>query len=197
MAGTGATTCPHCGSTNTRAFPDGAGVCGTCGRAFRGSAPVGVRLAGEEAGPRMTAAPRQTVRIGILGLAGGLLGFGGIPGVFAIGAALHGRDVSTYVSEVFNRPEGALTCGGVALLVIFAWYATWAAYHVWRGYPERAPHLVAAGSLLAASGAIAGQGLAGIVGILGGLLALLTGLLIWLRARGARPDDATKEPQSS
>ena len=139
--------CPHCGSSDTKRFDDSSGLCNACGRAFRGPGAVGSRMVGEDVEARKAAAPRERIKIGLLGLIGGILGFVGIPTVFLLGASLSGRDVSAYVSATFNRPEGVVACGGVTLLVIASWYTTWAAFHVWRGYPERTKHLVIAGAL--------------------------------------------------
>lgn len=182
MASSAARACPHCGSENASTFPDGSGLCRNCGRAFRGDAAL-VPIAAQEPGVRGSSRPRERIGVGLLGVLGGVLGFLAIPFVFALGAALEGVPISTHVSEVFNRPVGAAACAGVALLVVFAWYTTWAGFHVWRGFPERKIHLLLGGGLIVLAGALAGQGLPGVVAIVGGGLAALSGALVYLGTR--------------
>ena len=182
---------------DTQAFPDGSGRCGNCGRAFRGSAPVGTLLRGEEVDPAKAAVVREKERFGLFGLLGGVLAFAGVPTVFLLGAFLRRQGASEYVADVFNRPGGVLTCGGIALLVIAGWYAIWAGFHVWRGFSERARHLLFSGVFVAAAGAIAGQGLPGIVGIVGGAIALLGWLLIWRTTRGKGEEASPTTPEAS
>ncbi len=183
MAGAEAKACPFCGSTDTTAFPDGSGRCGNCGRAFRGPSPVGTALHGEEVAAVRRAATREPNKLGYLGLVGGLLGYVSIPTLFLIGGALRGTGMGEYVAYVVNTPAGGLVCAGTALLLIAAWYAAWAGFHIRRGYPERAIHGIASGALLIVASALAGLGLAGIVGIVGGLLALVGGILVRRDAR--------------
>ena len=183
--------CPFCGSADTHLYADGSGACANCGRAFRGTAPVGRLLAGEQVA-RRTGARREKVRVGVLGVLGGLVGLAGVPAVFLVGAAIHGQSVATWTATVFNQPNGALACGGASLLVVFSVYAMWAGFVVWRGFAEKTVHLILAGALTAFASALAGQGLAGIVGILAGALALVGGLLAWLGAR-AKEEDAGPE----
>jgi len=177
--------CPRCGSTDTKAFPDGSGACTACGAAFRGPGAVGTALAGEEVEVRRKAVARGKNRLGLVGLIGGLLGFLAIPLVFVVGAFLTGTPASSYVSDVFNRPTGAVACAGVVLLVIFAYYVLWAGYLVWRGYAERGIHLLVAGALVVVASLLAGQGIPGAVGIVGGVLALVAGLIVWRAHRAA------------
>jgi len=66
----------------------------------------------------------------------------------------------------------------------------WAGFHVWRGYPERGIHLLIAGVLVVVASVLAGQGLAGIIGIVGGLLALLVGVLAWRVARARAEEES-------
>ena len=188
--------CPHCGSADTKMFPDGSGSCSACGLAFRGPGTTGTLLAGEQVEVRKTAVVRATIRLGLLGLVGGLLGFLAIPLVFVIGAALAGVPASQYTSDVINRPTAALTCAGTVLLTISAYYSLWAGYVVWRGYPERGIHLLVAGTLVAVASLLAGQGLPGAVGILGGVLALVAGLIVWRAHRAAerKEDEGASEP---
>jgi len=191
--------CPHCGSADTKRFEDGSGRCNACGRAFRGAAPVGTGMRGEEVETvRRGPAPREKIRIGLIALVGSVLGFVSIPVVFFLGASLRGQDVSTYVSDTFNRPEGALVCGGVSLLVIAAWYASWAGFLVWKGFSERVLHLVIAGVLLTVAAAFAGLGLSGIVGIVGGILVLLAGIVVWWKTRAQESEESPPtSPESS
>jgi hypothetical protein len=193
------TACPRCGSTDTKRFEDGSGLCTACGRAFRGTA-AGTRLVGEEVETvRRGPPPREKVKVGLLGLFGGIVGFVSIPTVFLLGAALSRMGVTEYVSATFNRPEGALACGGLSLLVIGAWYATWAGLLVWRGYPERRVHLIVSGALLAGAAALAGLGVPGAVGIAGGTLTLVAGLLVWrmVREREKAETPPPPAPESS
>lgn len=176
---------------DTKSFEDGSGHCLACDRSFRGDTPIGAMVQGEEveAGPRKVV-EREKLRVGMLGVIGGVLGYLAVPSVFLVGAVLGTTGVEQYTADVFNRPEGALVCGGLVFLVMFGWYATWAGFHVWRGFPERGKHLVAAGALLAVSGVLAGQGVPGVVGIAGGVLALVGGLLAWRLVR----EDEEQEP---
>lgn len=191
----GERTCPHCGSTNTEAFEDGSGHCLDCDRSFLGSGPMGMGLSGEEVEALPTKdLARPKLRIGMLGVVGGLLGYLAVPAVFLLGAALRGTGIEAYTADVFNRPEGALVCGGLVLLVIFGWYATWGGFHVWRGFPERWKHLVAAGILLAVSGGLAGQGIPGAIGILGGGLTMLGGFLAWRSMREPEGEEESPPP---
>ena len=177
--------CPYCGSADTKAFPDGSGACGACGRAYRGAAAVGTLLAGEEVAVRKTAVARARNRLGLVGLAGGILAFLAIPLVFVIGAYVAGTPLPDYTSDVFNRPAGAVACGGVVLLTIFGYYALWAGFLVWQGHAERGIHLLVAGALVAVASLLAGQGIPGVVGIVGGVLGLVTGLVVWRAHRAA------------
>lgn len=189
MAAPAPAVCPFCGSADTKAFPDGSGWCVAEGRAFRGGAAVGTKLRGEEVEVRRTKkAVREKFKFGLLGVIGGILGYVGIPVTFVLGAVLRGEDLGSYVSDVFNKPAGAVTCGGVAVLIGVAWYAIWAGFVVWRGHPERWGHLVLAGILVTIASALAGLGVEGAVGIVGGVLALVGGVLAWLRARAAEAE---------
>lgn len=177
---TGDRSCPHCGSTETIAFPDGSGQCQSCGRAFRGATAPGVDLtAGDvEAGPRSKGA-QEKERVGLFGVVGGLLGYLGVPGLFLIGSVLNDQAASDYVATVINTPRAALICGGLSLLIVAATYAIWAGSWVWRGHPEKSVHLILAGLLGTAAGSIAGPGLQGSIGIAGGVLTLVGGLLAY------------------
>src|SRR6266508_1412165 len=163
--------CPFCGSADTQIFEDGSGLCRNCGRAFRGAGPVGTLLAGEQAA-RKTAVAREKVGAGRLAFVGSLLGLAGVPGIFILGAVLHGRSVSDWTADVFNQQTGALACGGASLLGIFSVYALWAGLFVWRGFPEKGTHLLVGGALMAVAAGIGGLGVAGAVGIAGGVLVL-------------------------
>lgn len=189
--------CPHCGSADTTTFEDGSGHCQACDGSFRGDTPVGAMIPGEEveAGPKKIVA-RQKLRVGMLGVVGGVLGYLAVPSVFVVGALLSATGVEQHTADVFNQPQGALVCGGLVFLVIFGWYATWAGFHVWRGFPQRGKHLVAAGGLLAVSAALAGQGLPGIVGIVGGILALVGGLLAWRLVREDEGSESAAPPSA-
>src|SRR6266581_9389335 len=109
--------CPYCGSADTQAFPDGSGRCRNCGRSFRGAAPVGLMIQGERvaAGKRVAQA-REPVKVGVIGLLGGLLGWVAIPVVFVLGSVLHQQSLDEYVAAVFNVPSGAAVCAGLTLL---------------------------------------------------------------------------------
>ena len=196
MAGSEAGTCPYCGSTETDAFPDGSGACRNCGRAFRGSAPVGGALMGEavDAGAQVKKV-RERDRLGLLGVVGGLLGYLAVPALFLIGAAVNRRGALDYVADVVNTPRGALVCGGLSFLVVAATYALWAGALVWRGFPEKAFHLLVAGVLCTVAAAITGPGPEGAVGILGGILALLGGFLVWRKTKAAE-EGPTEESSS-
>src|SRR2546427_1979026 len=174
MADPDARPCPFCGSTDTQSFADGSGLCRTCGRASRGNAPPGGLFQGERAA-RKAAVVREKVAAGRLGVVGALVGFAGVPGIFLLGAALHGRSAGDWVATVFNSPTGALACGGASLLVVFSVYAVWAGLFVWRGYPEKGTHLFISGTLMVVASALGGLGLAGSVGIAGGALVLVGG----------------------
>lgn len=189
MAAPEARTCPHCGSTDTTAFPDGSGACRNCGNAFRGDAVVGANLLGEEVDSRRKATKVRTKdRLGLLGIVGGLLGYVGIPGLFLLGGALNGRSASDYVAAVINTPRGALACGGLSFLGVAATYALWAGALVWRGFAEKSFHLLLAGVLSTAGAAIAGPGPQGAIGILGGVLALVAGFLAWRKTKQEAED---------
>src|SRR3990172_10822909 len=113
MAGSEAGTCPYCGSTETEGFADGSGACRNCGRAFRGSAPVGGALMGEavDEGAQVKKV-RERDRLGLLGGVGGPLAYLAVPAPFLLGAAGNGRGALDYVADVINTPRGALVCGG-------------------------------------------------------------------------------------
>jgi len=186
MSATDARPCPSCGSADTEAFADESGRCRNCGRAFRGSTPIGAMIQGEKVEVRHGIKARERVKAGMLGFAGGLLGWAGVPAVFALGAILHGRSGEDYIATVSNTPAGALVCGGVIFLAFGGVYAMWAGASVWQGFPERALHLIIAGAIIAAAGAVAGGALAGSVGIAGGVLALVGGILAWREARARK-----------
>src|SRR2546428_3925796 len=137
--------CPYCGSADTQAFPDGSGRCRNCGRSFRGSTPVGGMIQGERmVTERRVARARDPVKVGVIGLLGGLLGWVAIPVVFVLGSVLHQQSLDAYVAAVFNVPSGAVVCAGLTLLALGGLYGMWAGFHVWRGYPERGIHLIIA-----------------------------------------------------
>ena len=158
-------------------------MCANCGMAFRGPGAVTTPGAGEAAEVVRTAKPREKIRWGLLGLVGGFLGILGIPTLFLIGGALRHEDVINYVGSVFNRPSGAIACGGIVLLVLGGWYAMWAGFHVWRGYAERSIHGMFSGILVILAALAAGQGAPSVVGLIGGILALVGGLLVYRATR--------------
>jgi len=186
--------CPHCESADTKAFPDGSGACNACGRAFRGGAAVGTLLAGEEVEVVKAKVARGKNRLGLVAVLGGLFAFLAIPLVFVIGAYAAGVPVPGYTSDVFNRPAGAVACLGVVLLTIFGYYALWSGYFVWQGHTDRGKHALIGGALVVVAALLAGQGLPGIVGIVGGLLTLVVGLLVW-RAHAA--EEQAEKAQAS
>jgi len=191
--------CPHCGSADTEAFPDASGKCRSCGKAFRGKAPIGGALMGETVA--VAARIREKDRLGLLGIVGGVMGYLGVPGLFLIGAVVNGRGPLEYVANVVNTPRGAIVCGGLSFLVVAATYALWAGSLVWRGFSEKSFHLLLAGVLCTAAGAIAGPGPEGAVGILGGVLALVGGFLVWWNAKsdeeGPGEQSASPPPEAA
>jgi len=195
MAGSEARACPYCGSADTEVFPDGSGACRNCGRAFRGSAPVGGALMGEAVDVSRAAKVLQKDRLGLLGIVGGAMGYLGVPGLFLIGSAVNGRGALDYVADVVNTPRGALVCAGLSFLVVAATYALWAGSLVWRGHSEKSFHLILAGLLCTVAGVIAGPGPEGALGIVGGVLALLAGLLVWRKVK-AKEEGPTEESAS-
>jgi hypothetical protein len=175
--------CPHCGSSDTEVFADGSGACRSCGKAIRGPKPVSAVRVGEEVETRRAAKVREKERLGLLGIVGGFAGYLGIPGLFLLGAAVNGRGALDYVAVVVNQPRGAIVCGGLVVLAVTATYALWAGSLVWRGFREKAFHLLLAGVLTTVAAVVAGPGLEGAVGIVGGVLALLGGLIVWRREK--------------
>jgi len=182
---------------DTEAFADSSGACRACGNAFRGPRAVLAALISDAVDEgRRAAKVQEKDRLGLLGIVGGVLGYLGIPGLFLIGAAVNGRSASEYVGDVTNTPRGAIVCGGLSVLGVAATYALWAGSLVWRGSSEKSFHLLVAGVLCTVVAVIAGPGLQGIVGILGGVLALLGGLLVWRRTRPAAASAEEGAPPS-
>src|SRR3972149_3332069 len=149
MAEPGTRPCPFCGSADTKVFPDDSGRCRNCGRAIRGSTPIGAMIQGEQVEIKRAALVRERIRFGLLGVVGGITAFVGIPSAFLIGASVSRMSTGDYVARVINTPAGALACGGVSFLILGGLYAMWAGYLVWKGLPERWGHLVAAGAITA------------------------------------------------
>lgn len=184
MAASEARMCPNCGSAETTTFADGSGTCRSCGRAFRGWTESRDGLKGLDIDVGQSGAkPREPERLGLLGVLGGVLGYAGIPSLFLIGSVVSRQDPSAYVANLINTPRAAVTCGGLALLIVAATYGVWAGSWVWRGYTDKSFHLIVAGALGTVAGTVAGPGLHGIVGILGGLLVLVMGLLAFRKTR--------------
>jgi hypothetical protein len=138
---------------------------------------------------------RKNDRLGLLGIVGGVMGYLGVPGLFLIGSAVNGRGSLDYVADVINTSRGALVCAGLSFLVVAATYALWAGSLVWRGFSEKSFHLLLAGVLCTVAGAIAGPGPEGAVGILGGVLALVGGFLVWRKVK-AEEEGPTEESAS-
>lgn len=186
MAEAGPRSCPFCGSDNTKAFEDGSGLCGNCGRAFRGAAG-GPSVVGETVEPvRRGPVAREPIRIGLLGVAGGLLAWIAIPVGFLVIAALQRRPVDVVIAGVLNTAFGALVCLGIALLVVLGWIAMWSGWLVWRGFHERSLYLLVCGiALIATSALLTG----GVLGIAGGALAAASGFVV--RRRTSEPEPGT------
>lgn len=190
MAEAGSRYCPFCGSANTKAFADDSGLCGNCGRAFRGATPAGATAVGEALETaKQGKAVREPIRIGLLGLIGGALAWVAIPVGFLVAAALLNRPVDVVIAGVLNTPFGALVCLGIALLVVLGWIAMWSGFLVWRGFHERSNYLLISGiGLIATSAVLTG----GVIGIAGGVLALIAGVVA--RKRTAEAESETPSP---
>lgn len=186
MAAPAPRSCPFCGSEDTHGYEDGSGVCGNCGRAFRGSAAAGTAAVGETLEPvRRGKVAREPIRMGIAGVVGGVLAYVAIPVSFLIVAWLSRVPVDVVIAGILNTPFGAFACLGIVLLVVFGWLAMWAGFLVWQGFHERSTYLLVAGiALIVTSLALAG----GILGIAGGALAVIAGTLTRWKASAAPPE---------